>query len=310
MHNKPLISICIPAYKRVQFLDRLLKSIAAQTYSAFEVIITDDTRGTGVEHFLQKQGYDFPLQYFHNAKQLGTPVNWSEGIKYANGDWIKIIHDDDWLANPEALQLFANEIKNGVDLIFSGFSVFDETTNTITDNTISIKRFNTICNHAYYLFAKNELGPPSVLLFRKTIQHPYDPTLKWLVDIEGYTRMISASKSSYIAQPLIVMSRNDSQVTNLTFRNPYVEIREALVYYRNFGPIVHERLRTYDAWWRLLRNLSIRSEEQLVLYAQGERIPQFFFQMLHFQQKIPIALLKNGVASKLFMAFSYLFQRP
>jgi glycosyltransferase involved in cell wall biosynthesis len=309
MHNKPIISICIPAYQRVRYLDRLLRSITTQSYSAFEVIITDDTRGDEVEQFLQNQSYDFSLRYFHNINQLGTPVNWSEGIKYANGDWIKIMHDDDWFENPSALQLFANEIMEGVDLIFSGYAIYDESTKKIVDQTISLNRVSAILDHPYYLFAKNEIGPPSVLLFRKQIKQAYNPALKWLVDIEGYTRMISTYKSKYIAKPLIVMSKNDTQVTNLVFRNPNVEIKEALVYYRSFGPIVHKRLRTYDAWWRLLRNLSIRSEEQLLLYAQEENIPPFLYHILRFQKKIPISMLRIGIISKLFMTLSYLFKQ-
>jgi glycosyltransferase involved in cell wall biosynthesis len=309
MQSQPIISICIPAYRRIQFLDRLLKSIAIQTYTAFEVIITDDTRGNEVEEFLQQEQYTFPIKYLHNTDQLGTPLNWTAGIEYATGSWIKIMHDDDWLASSDTLQLFANEIKEGIDLIFSGYSIYDEATTVMADQTISLARFNVISNYPYYLFAKNELGPPSVLLFRKTILQPYDPALKWLVDIEGYTRMINLYKSTYVAKPLVVMSRNDTQVTNTAFRDPDIEIKEALIYYRHFGSKTHDRLKTYDAWWRLLRNLSIRSQEQLVCYAHGEKIPEFFFNMLRFQQKIPMSLLKIGVLSKLSMTCVYLFQK-
>lgn len=309
MQNQQIITICIPAYSRVKFLDRLLNSIAIQTYSAFEVIVTDDTRGNEVNEFLQRQAYTFPLKYFHNTVQLGTPSNWTAGVEYATGHWIKIMHDDDWLAGPDSLQLFANELKEDIDLVFSGYSIYDEATTVTTDQTISPDRFKVICNHPYYLFAKNELGPPSVLLFRKSILHPYDPAFKWLVDIEGYIGMITSYKSTYVAKPLIVMSRNDTQVTNSTFRNPEIEVKEALMYYHNFGPRTHERLITYDAWWRLLRNLSIRSQKQLALYAHGEKIPDFLFHMLRWQQRIPMSLLKIGVLSKLFMTCSYVFQR-
>ncbi|MGZ5190970.1 MAG: glycosyltransferase family 2 protein, partial [Flavisolibacter sp.] len=37
---KPFVSICIPAYKRPDFLIRLLDSIRVQTFKDFEVIVT------------------------------------------------------------------------------------------------------------------------------------------------------------------------------------------------------------------------------------------------------------------------------
>ena len=43
------ISICIPAYKRSDFVKRLLNSIAIQTFKNFEVIVSDDTPGRGSE---------------------------------------------------------------------------------------------------------------------------------------------------------------------------------------------------------------------------------------------------------------------
>ena len=38
-----LISICIPAYKNTSFLKRLLESLLQQTYTHFEVILSDDS---------------------------------------------------------------------------------------------------------------------------------------------------------------------------------------------------------------------------------------------------------------------------
>ena len=45
---KPFISICIPAYKRVNYLKRLLESVAIQTFNDYEVIITDDSDDNSV----------------------------------------------------------------------------------------------------------------------------------------------------------------------------------------------------------------------------------------------------------------------
>ena len=49
MHESPLISICIPAYKRIDYLQKLLDSISIQTFKDYEVIVTDDSPDESVE---------------------------------------------------------------------------------------------------------------------------------------------------------------------------------------------------------------------------------------------------------------------
>ena len=303
--EQPLISICIPVYKRVDYLKRLLDSIEMQTFRRFEVIITDDSPDQIISDFIGVQNYNYSCRYFKNQPAKGTPLNWMEGMKYAKGDWIKIIHDDDWLTDQNSLQKYAEAISESVDCIFSGYIAHFEDSNAQVDKTISKRTFNKILEHPYYLFASNKIGPPSVLLFRKNIQEIYDSNLKWLVDLEAYIRMMNKYHCIYINSPLITMSYNETQVTNNCFRNPYVEIREALIYYRKHGSISHQRLLTYDAWWRLLRNLNIKEEKDLLQYSYGIEVPKILISILKFQREIPGVLLKTGLFSKIFMLLSY-----
>ncbi len=106
MSNLPLISICIPAYKRIEFLQRLFDSIAIQTYKDYEVIITDDSSDEVVATFVKNyQGIE-SVHYYRNLTTLGTPENWNESIRKASGTWIKLMHDDDWFADANSLQTF------------------------------------------------------------------------------------------------------------------------------------------------------------------------------------------------------------
>ena len=58
----PFVSICIPAYKRISYLKRLLESIIIQTYKDYEVIITDDSDNDSVKDLLkQKLRTGFPF---------------------------------------------------------------------------------------------------------------------------------------------------------------------------------------------------------------------------------------------------------
>ena len=305
----PLISICIPAYNRPDYLKRLLDSIAIQRFRNFEVIVTDDSSNSEVANFIERSSYSFVIHYVKNETPKGTPQNWMEGIKYAKAPWIKIIHDDDWFANEHSLEKFAAATNSGASVIFSGYNAVYEQNERVVDKTISLEQFEKIKKDPYRLFSSNLIGPPSVVLFKKEISTLYDSNLKWLVDLEGYVRMIKTHAVKYISQPLVNMSYNTTQVTNDCFRNPAVEISEALYYFEIHGENVYKSWVSYDGWWRLLRNLSIRNEEELNLYAAGKPVPAFLKNMLRFQRHLPLSLLKFGPASKLLMFISYLINR-
>ena len=132
----PLISICIPAYERPALLKRLLDSIAKQVFKDFEVIITDDSSTRDNEELLFNTPYKFSIHYQRNTRPLGTPANWLEGIKHASGQWIKIMHDDDWFTNQYALENFAAQLDEGADVLFSGYYSHDERSNQIKNKTI------------------------------------------------------------------------------------------------------------------------------------------------------------------------------
>src|SRR5687767_8300464 len=98
MQANPLVSICIPAYKNVSYLGRLLDSIAEQTFADFEVVITDDSPDNSVEDFLKNYSRIETISYYRNVPACGTPENWNAGIRKARGKWIKLMHDDDWFS--------------------------------------------------------------------------------------------------------------------------------------------------------------------------------------------------------------------
>lgn len=307
--SNPSISICIPAYNRLNYLRRLLLSIEQQEFKDFEVIITDDSTTNEVQEYVEQTSFPFSLQYHKNNPVKGTPLNWMEGIKYAKGEWIKIMHDDDWFTDPNSLKEFSELISAVTDCIFSGYYAFYEEQSKLLNKTISQNGFQRIKKYPHFLFGDNVIGPPSVLLFRNGMKELYDPHLKWLVDLEAYVRMLKSYQCVYINKPLITMSYNDSQVTNGCFRNPDVEIKEALIYYKKNGEIVHQKLMAYDAWWRMIRNLNIRNEEDLLYYAKGETIPEFLFKIVSFQNKIPVSVLRIGFISKLLMTIMYVTKK-
>ena len=310
MSNRPLISICIPAYKRLKYLKRLLHSIEIQDFNNFEVVITDDSGNDDIiKNYLDESNFSFSLIYVKNNIPLGSPKNWLESFKYANGEWIKIMHDDDAFSSASSLSDFSKNINNDVDVIFSGFQVFDESTTTTKDLSISQSRFNKLIKNPFRLFSSNELGHPSVMIFRKSIPETFDERFTWIVDWEYYIRLLKNHKVKFIPKPLVVISKNETQLTNVCFRNASIEIPEMLMFYDKHGHITFNQIITYDAWWRFVRNLSLRSIEDITRYSGSLMIPQPIIRIIKFQSKFPKKLLSIGIISKLIMFISFISKK-
>ena len=300
----PKISICIPAYKRTAYLRRLLDSITNQTFTNFEVVVSDDSPDNSVELVCNEYASQFKLSYYKNSVALGTPANWNFAISKANGEWIKLMHDDDWFAHENALAVFARHLGES-KFIFSAYTNYYDNGNT---KTIYLRSFwkNKIKKNPPILIAENVIGPPSVTLIHSSIKELYDERLPWRVDIEFYNRVLKYTKDYfYVKQPLIKVGISESQVTQSCIYKPEVELPEGYILLQKQGVQPLRNILIYDAWWRLLRNMNITKQQQLEQFG-NYKWPEVIIKMVGDFAKIPGKLLQIGAFSKMLMVLSYL----
>jgi glycosyltransferase involved in cell wall biosynthesis len=307
---KPFVSICIPAYKRADFLVRLLDSISIQTYKDYEVVITDDSPDESVSLLVKKYSSSFPVQYYRNPSPLGTPANWNAAIRLARGEWIKLMHDDDWFTDKHSLEQFSSASKiAGSSFIFSGFNNVNIETKEANQYILSSWHEYLLRKNPHNLLKKNFIGHPSTTFIRNDLKTWYDEKLKWVVDIEFYIRTLRAKSFFVIRRPLVNLGISKEQVTKTAFRKPEVEIPENLYLLRMISPAALNTIFAYDYFWRLIRNLSIKSTTKIEQYVPVASIPAVMKLMITYQKHIPSTLLRVGVISKALMGISYLHCR-
>jgi glycosyltransferase involved in cell wall biosynthesis len=303
----PKISICIPAYKRAFYLQRLLDSISEQAFKNFEVIITDDSPSDEIEILLQKYQEEFNIVYQRNSSPLGSPENWNAAIRLARGEWIKIMHDDDWFADKNSLEEFANATTENVSFIFSGYNEIDVETGKKDTNIISNVNYRLLKYSPLTLLKENFIGHPSTTLIKNEEDIFYDQSLKWVVDIEFYMRFLNSYKYFFpLRKALINIGINKHQITKQAFRNPEIEIPEVFYLYNKLPDGALKNIFAYDYYWRFIRNLSIRCEEDVKHYAPEVNISEVLKGIIRLQSKWRLSLLKKGVISKILMLSSYL----
>ena len=302
------ISICIPAYKRPENIRRLLKSIEKQSFQDFDIVVSDDSPDDSVKHITGEFSH-LPIHYFKNQPALGTPANWNYAISKASGEWIKLMHDDDWFAHENSLREFADKTREGQPFIFSRYKNVFENGNTEAPSFPGSWK-ERIIHNPVTLLAKNVIGPPSVTLIHSGIKEQYDVRMKWRVDMDYYMSLLEKTKNySSIDQPLINVGISSTQVTNDCLNVPGVELPEGLLLLQKHGVSPLKNILVYDAWWRILRNVQVRKTEQLLEYAPNGPWPRAILNMVRHQSIVPYSLLKMGVLSKPAMALSYLLNR-
>ncbi len=100
--NKPFFSVVIITYNRCKFLAANLSILLQQTFTDYEVIISDnastDTTKEIVESFKDNR-----IRYLRNKINIGFPKNARKAILAANGKYIFLLGDDDFILFADTL---------------------------------------------------------------------------------------------------------------------------------------------------------------------------------------------------------------
>jgi glycosyltransferase involved in cell wall biosynthesis len=312
VHKVIYFSLCIPVYKNVKYLERLLQSIWDQTFKDYEVIISDDSPDISIKEWVYSKFPGKEFLYFKNSLPLGTPANWNHAISKAKGEWIKIMHDDDWFASSDALFELHQALKGRKER----FAYCNYENRFVSDITKSFCKLSVSGFRKYLMFlnpvslyGRNIIGPPSVVCVHRTILEEYDYKLKWLVDIDYYIRVLKHSKAVYIGSLLVYVGVGEEQVTQYTHNVPAVEISEGMQLLSKIGLRSFNNFFYYDAWWRLIRNMGIRDQKDIVKFAQSEIVPLPVSIIIRHQKLTSTKYLHFGVVSKIFMVLSWLNQK-
>ena len=81
MTKAPLLSICIPTYNRLVWLQRGLESISATWQPGIEVVITDDSHDQQARVIAETVLGTGNYRYEHHERPLGMAQNWNRAKK-------------------------------------------------------------------------------------------------------------------------------------------------------------------------------------------------------------------------------------
>lgn len=123
--ENPLISIIIPAYNAVNYIQETVNSCLNQTYQNIEIIIQDDRSKDGTWELLnQRYIENTKVRLFRNEKNLGIGDNWNAAYEKVTGEYVIIFNADD-LVSPDLITSFLKRFDSdsSIDIVTGKFDV-------------------------------------------------------------------------------------------------------------------------------------------------------------------------------------------
>lgn len=175
--KEPTVTIVIPAYKRLRYLQEALPSALNQTYGDFELIVSDDGSSDEIAGYAASLG-DSRIRYRRNERNLGIAMNNFAAFSEAKGAYIASLHDDDvW--EPGFLEALVPplEADESITVAFCDHQIIDEQGCLLLDAAAHGSRFfkrhllKPGRHQPFFKLAVVDLAIPMVMgaVFRKSI---------------------------------------------------------------------------------------------------------------------------------------------
>lgn len=177
------LSICIPIHdspKTAFYLSRLLHSIAQQTFTDYELVITKDG---------------------------SMPINTNTALAKAKGELLKILYVDDYFAHPTALQTIVDTFKKEDQWLATACL-------HARDYELPHSPHSPEYTHDIHT-GNNRIGSPSVITLRNQGHLEFDANLSWLLDADLYKRYYATYGPPKLLNDLnVVIGLHDDQMSN------------------------------------------------------------------------------------------------
>ncbi|MEH2231816.1 MAG: tetratricopeptide repeat protein [Nostoc sp.] len=123
--KRPFWSVVIPAYKRTDYLLECLASVLAQWTGEeeMEILVMDNASTPPLFDLVNSIGRGI-VSYYRNSQNIGLAGNHNTGITLSRGQWIHILHDDDYVL-PGFYSQLKESLENCSDSVGAAFTGFE-----------------------------------------------------------------------------------------------------------------------------------------------------------------------------------------
>lgn len=122
-----MVTVIMPAYNAERYIEEAVRSVMAQTFPYWELIIIDDgSRDATVEIAERMAGEDSRITLLRNEVNMGVAKTRNRGLDLAEGSYVALLDSDDiWY--PEKLERqVALAQKTNAGIVYCSYAIVDE----------------------------------------------------------------------------------------------------------------------------------------------------------------------------------------
>jgi glycosyltransferase involved in cell wall biosynthesis len=199
----PKVSVIIPTYNRAECLRSAIESALRQTFTDFEIIVSDD-KSTDHTREVVKSFKDRRITYILNDGNKGPSATRNTAILASDGDYIAFLDDDDeWL--PDKLKRQVNLMeKSPPDIcgVYTNRLMIDKLSGKIISADPGTDKLKG--NLLYQLAIKSPIHTSTVLIRKRCLNEVglFDETISYMEDRDLWIRLSMNWDFEYIQEPM------------------------------------------------------------------------------------------------------------
>lgn len=187
------VSVIIPAYNQAHYLDEAIKSVFAQTYQDYEIVVVNDGSTDDTETVAQRYGERIRYVAQENRGLAGAR---NTGVREARGELVALLDSDDlWLPRYLETMVSLADEHSQADVFFCAARCMDQEGRDLSQ----VVGYQEVEPGNLYktLLRSNFIIPSTVTARRSTIQQAgyFDQTLRSCEDWELWLRLLPAGST-------------------------------------------------------------------------------------------------------------------
>ncbi len=213
--HRPKVSVCMPSYNHDQFIGEAIASIINQTFTDWELVISDDASPDNSVEIMRSYQQQYPdkIRIIENTENGGPSINGNRAINAACGEYLAYLCSDDRM-KPERLQTQVDYLDSHQDvgIVFTDVGVINQEGIDLNVDTLFSKSIDELW---WQLLGGNFLNAPSAMLRRSLYQDigDHNPGLLYVQDFDYWLRTLDKYKIDRLPQKLTEYRQHGSNLS-------------------------------------------------------------------------------------------------
>ena len=227
VNSSPKVSVILATYNQARFLAKAMRSLLAQSYDDFELILVDDCSRDDTADLAEQLALGTRARAIRHNSNLGQYQTYNQTLSLATGEYVIFASGDD-VNSPDLLarEVAVLDRQSSVGLVFSNVLLIDEKDFVLRDLAAfqaasmpwlredyvhsGLEELPRLLNENYVVCIGSVLIRKSALLEIGG----WDETMPQAADWDLWLRFASRYDLAYVAEPLLAWRQHADTVTS------------------------------------------------------------------------------------------------